>query len=67
MEAATWIGLALTLLVALGGFVGFGLSYFASRSEVARIWAEIDRIRDRLHKMPGEIMTLLDRKEHGDE
>lgn len=62
-EVAVWIA----VIVALGGGAGFGLSYFASKREVELLWAEVIRLRQRLHDLPGEIMARLDRKEHGDE
>ena len=67
MDAPTWIGLFLTVLVALGAFVGFGLSFFVSKREVELLWAEIAQLRQRQHDLHGEILARLDRKEHGDE
>lgn len=63
MTIGDWIA----IIAALGGGAGFGLFYFATKREVELLEAEIIRMRDRIHKMPGEVLALLDRKEHGDE
>lgn len=63
MTIPDWIA----IIAALGGAGGFGLFYFATKREVELLWAEVVRLRDRIHGLPGEILDRLDRKDHGDE
>lgn len=68
MGDPAWIGLALTVGLALLAAFGFGLKFFASKEEVNRLWAEVDRVRARLHDISNEILVLIDRRDrHGDE